>query len=471
MSDKTRHEGHHIDPDDWDDFATAMHGVLDACLARLQAARDLPWQPVPPGFAETVALDGTAQPLPGVLDRMTGPIMAQATGNTHPRFWGWVHGTGLPVGLAAELVAATMNANTGGRWQGAAEVERAVLHFLRDTAGMAGDAFGILTGGTSQATILALTTARTKLFGAGIRQTGLAGLPPVRVYVAEGGHSCIDKALEILGHGTDSLTHIPTDAGHRMDLDALRARIAADRAGGIEPLAIVGTAGSVGIGAFDDLDALADLATAEDIWLHIDAAFGFWIQLAEAPWRDLARGIGRADSIALDLHKWIGVPYSCGACLIADHDLHRAAFTSRPDYLASGAEGLAGGDLWFCDYGMDLSRGFLALKAWAAFAAHGTEAFGRAITDNCRQAALMGQLVEEAPELELAVPVISNICCFYPGKADPADIAARLQTEGTAVFSTGKVAARPCLRAAIVNHRTTGADIRAAIDAVRAAIA
>lgn len=463
-------EGHHIDPADWDDFSTRMHGLLDACLTRMRAARDLPWQPVPEDFPATVALDGAPLPFDEVLSRMSGPIMAQATGNTHPRFWGWVHGTGLPVGLAAEMVAATMNANTGGRWQGAAEVERAVIHFLRDTAGMTSEAFGILTGGTSQATILALTTARTRVFGPGIRRTGLAGLPPIRVYVAQGGHSCIDKALEILGHGTDSLVHIPTDANQRMETDALRARIATDRAAGITPLAIVGTAGSVGIGAYDDLDALADIAAAEDIWLHIDAAFGFWIRLTEPPWRDLAHGIGRADSIALDLHKWIGVPYSCGACLIADRDLHRAAFTSRPDYLRSGAEGLAGGNLWFCDYGMDLSRGFLALKAWAAFATHGTAAFGRAITDNCRQAALMGRLAQDTPGLALATPVISNICCIHTPGHDPATIAARLQLDGSAVFSTGTVAGQPCLRAAIVNHRTTSADIHAAIDAIRTAL-
>ncbi|WP_428926765.1 pyridoxal phosphate-dependent decarboxylase family protein [Marinibacterium sp. SX1] len=464
-------EGHHLDPTDWDDFSEQMHGLLDACLARMEATRSLPWRPVPDDFADSVALDGAPQALDAVFARMTGPIMAQATGNTHPRFWGWVHGSGLPVSVGAELVAATMNANTGGRWQGATDVERAVLSYLHDVAGMAPEASGILTGGTSQATILALTTARARLFGTDIRRTGLAGLPPVRVYIAEGGHSCVAKALEIMGHGSDSLTRIPPTADQRMDPAALQRAITADRARGITPLAIVGTAGSVGIGAFDDLDALADIARHLSIWLHVDAAFGFWIRLAEAPWRDLARGLHRADSIALDLHKWIGVPYACGACLIADAAAHRAAFTARPDYLASAAEGLAGGDHWFCDYGMDLSRGFAALKAWAAIATHGSAAFSRAITDNCRQAALMGELARTTPGMDLATPVISNVCCIFTPGHDPAALAARLQLDGTAVFSTGTVDGRPCLRAAIVNHRTTGDDIHAAIAALSALLA
>lgn len=463
-------EGHHLDPADWDVFSAQMHALLDSCLTRMRNARDLPWRPVPDDFAANVALDGNARPVDDVFAQIAGPIMAQATGNTHPGFWGWVHGTGLPVAVGAEMAAATMNANTGGRWQGAAEVERAVIQWLCGVAGMPDAAFGILTGGTSQATILALTTARARVFGTEIRQNGIAGLPPVRVYLAEGGHSCVAKALEILGHGSNSLSQIPLTDTYQMDLDSLATKIAQDRADGIVPLAIVGTAGSVGIGAYDDLNALTDLAARERVWLHVDSAFGFWSQLAEAPWRDLAQGIGRADSIALDLHKWIGVPYACGACLIADSTLHRAAFATRPDYLASSADGLAGGDLWFCDYGMDLSRGFSALKVWASISALGRDAFGRAITDNCRQAALMGELVEAAPDLELAVPVISNICCFFTPGHDPATLAARLQLHGTAVFSTSKVNGTPCLRAAIVNHRTTEADIRNAMAALRRAM-
>ncbi|MEM8729421.1 MAG: pyridoxal-dependent decarboxylase [Pseudomonadota bacterium] len=464
-------EGQHLDPEDWGAFAQDMHALLDACLARMMGARDLPWQPVPEDFADQVAISGAPESAARIMEQMTGPIMAQATGNTHPRFWGWVHGTGLPIGVAAEMVAATMNSNTGGRWHGAAEVERAVLRWLCGEAGWGENASGILTGGTSQATLLALTTARQNCFGSEIRAKGLAGLPPVRVYMAEGGHSCVDKALEIMGHGTDSLTLLPLTDRYQMDTWALRDAIARDRAAGRLPLAIVGTAGSVGIGAYDDLEALAEIAATEKIWFHVDAAFGFWSRLAAPPWGDLARGIETANSIGLDLHKWIGVPYACGACLMADAELHRATFTHRPDYLAQGEDGLAGGDLWFCDYGIDLSRGFTALKVWASLASHGREAFGHAITDNCRQAELMGQLVERQPGWVLAAPVISNICCFHIPGQDHDALAARLHLSGAAVFSTARVNDLACLRAAIVNHRTTSQDISDALQAVQDAIA
>jgi len=237
---------------------------------------------------------------------------------------------------------------------------------------------------------------------------------------------------------------------------------------GLVPLAVIGTAGSVGIGAYDDLDQIADLAAHENIWMHVDAAFGFWSRLADAPYQALSDGIGRADSIALDTHKWPGVQYDCGACLIADRDLHRSTFSSRPAYLESADAGLAGGDLWFCDYGIELSRGFKALKVWTAIKTLGADAMGQAITDNCKQAALMGKLVNASEHLTLQHKVTSNVCCFSVAKGDVAQIAAGLQIAGSGVFSTISLNGIPCLRAAIVGHRTTTKDIHDAIQAVEA---
>ncbi len=459
-------EGRRLDPQDWDVFGEQMHELLDQCLTRLQSARDLPWKPKPEEMG--LALDGAAHETGAVFDQISKSIMPYATGNTHPAFFGWVHGTGLPVGLAAELVAATMNSNCGGRDHGAAEVEREVIRWLTRTAGMPEEAFGILTTGTSQATILALSAARTRAFGVNVRKEGIRALPDVRVYMAQGAHSCVAKALEIMGHGSNCIRQIPVNAQSQIDTAALRTVVAQDRAAGHAPLAIIGTAGSVGVGAYDDLNALADFASSENIWLHIDAAFGFWSRLADAPYRALSDGIGRASSIALDTHKWPGVQYDCGACLIADSTLHRATFASRPAYLESAQAGLAGGDLWFCDYGIELSRGFKALKVWTAIKTLGARAIGAAITDNCKQAALMGELVTASPHLTLAHPVISNLCCFSVAKGDVTRIAAALQIAGCCVFSTITLDGTPCLRAAIVGHRTTSDDIRRAIAAVEA---
>ncbi|MGJ8611774.1 MAG: pyridoxal phosphate-dependent decarboxylase family protein [Octadecabacter sp.] len=459
-------EGHHLDPQDWDAFGRELHDVLDACLVRFQNARDLPWHPKPDDMG--LELDGAPNSTLDVYAQITESVMPYAGGNTHPAFFGWVQGAGIPVGLGAEMVAATMNANCGGRDHGAPEVEREVINWLTRTAGMPDGAFGILTTGTSQATILALSAARTRTFGIDVRTTGIRALPEVRVYMAKGAHSCVTKALEIMGHGADCIRQIPVNAQSQMDTAALTDAIAQDRANGLAPMAIIGTAGSVGVGAFDDLDALADIAKSENIWLHIDAAFGYWTRIADAPYRSLSDGIGRADSIALDTHKWPGVQYSCGACLIADHDLHQATFSSRPAYLESADDGLAGGSLWFCDYGIELSRGFTALKVWTVIKASGVDAMGAAVTDNCKQAALMAELINASPVLTLQHDVISNVCCFSVANGDVTQIAADLQIAGQGVFSTISIDGTPCLRAAIVGHRTTSDDIRNAIEAVKA---
>lgn len=465
-------EGTHLDPKDWDEFGRDMHKLMDQCLARMKNAKDLPWQPKPADLAEQIALTneafgvGEQQAFASLVD----DIMPYATGNTHPRFFGWVHGAGLPVSVGAELVAATMNSNCGGRDHGAIDVERAVLDWLLGVSGLPESASGILTTGTSQATILALSVARNKQFGRDVRKTGIQALPPIAVYVRRGTHSCIGKALEVMGYGTDALHIVETDDDMRMDVASLKSAVAKDQAAGRVPLAVVGTAGSVNTGSFDDLNTIADFCQEQDIWLHVDAAFGFWARLADDPWARLVDGMARANSIACDFHKWMSIPYDSGACMIYDRTLHFETFTTRPNYLEQQQEGLGGGDLWFCDYGLELSRGFRALKVWTAIKSIGTDAFSASITDNCKQTALMAELVNASDVLDLSFPVSSNICCFYVAYGNVNDIAAELQISGDAVFSTTVIKGKACLRAALVNHRTTSEDIRHAIRAVEAAV-
>ena len=459
--------GHRLEPEDWPGFRDEVHRLLDHCLDRLQSARELPWRPPPEDMPERVEIGGDDTP---TIRRMVEEIMPYATGNTHPRFFGWVHGSGLPIGVAAEMVAATMNSNLGGRNHGAVEVERAVIRWVRSVAEMPDEAFGILTTGTSQATLLALATARTARFGADIRREGVAALPAIRVYASSDAHSCVVKALETLGHGSASLRKIAPDPRGAIRLNALAEAVAEDRAAGFVPLAVVGTAGSVNLGSFDPIDDLATFCASEWMWLHVDAAFGFWTLLAGNPWNALPKGIERADSLAADFHKWVGAPYDCGICLARDGKLLRAAFSERPDYLARG-EALAGGEPWFCDYGIDLSRGFRALKVWAAVCHHGSDALGAAVADNCRQASMMGLLVEGSELLELARPVVSNICVMHPRAGRAPDISAALQRNGDAVFSTTKVDGKDCLRAALTNHRTTDEDILETVAALEKEIA
>ncbi len=465
-------EGSHLDPKDWDDFSRNMHELMDKCLARMKNASELPWQPNPDDIGERLSLSkktigvGSEQSFAHLCD----DIMPYATGNTHPRFFGWVHGTGLPVCVGAELVAATMNSNCGGRDHGAIEVERATLDWLLDVSGLPENASAILTTGTSQATILALTAARNRQFGHDVRKTGIQALPKIAVYVRKGTHSCIGKALEVMGFGTDAIHVVDTDENMQMDIASLKRAVEEDKATGRVPLAIIGTAGSVNTGSFDQLHGIADFCAEHNIWFHVDAAFGFWVRLAEAPWQHLVAGMECANSISCDFHKWMSVPYDCGACMIYDRTLHFETFTSRPNYLEQQEEGLGGGDLWFCDYGLELSRGFRALKIWTAIKSIGTDAFSSSISDNCKQTALMAELVDASDLLTLAFPVSSNVCCFSVTHGDVNKIAAKLQLTGEAVFSTTIIKGSPCLRAAIVNHRTTSDDIRYAIVAVEKAV-
>jgi glutamate/tyrosine decarboxylase-like PLP-dependent enzyme len=236
---------------------------------------------------------------------------------------------------------------------------------------------------------------------------------------------------------------------------------------------VIATAGTVNTGAFDDIAAIADLCAEQALWLHVDGAFGAWACLAEPPWRDLSRGIERADSLAFDFHKWISVPYDAGCLLVRDGEVHRAAFTERPNYLTSAQRGLAAGEPWPTDFGIDLSRGFRALKVWMTFKRYGVSRLGRMIAKNCRCAQYLADLIARSASFEVAAPVALNICCFTLKNADQAERSDRviarlveeLQVSGVAAPSTTRIDGRLCVRVAILNHRTELSDLDLLVEA------
>lgn len=462
-----------LDPGDWDDFRSQAQRLLDTCIDHLAHVREHPWQPV--GEARSQLALGKAaagRSIDELVDELISNVLPYATGNIHPRFFGWVHGTGLATGLLAEIVAATMNSNCGGRDHGAVYVEREVIDWCRRSFGFPEGSSGVLVTGTSQATVIALTAARTHVLGARSRSHGIHDMPRLTAYANQGVHNAVTKALELLGLGTECLRRVPCRADGAMDLEYLEQLVTHDRRHGLQPFCVVGTAGSVDTGAFDDLDSLADFCAENSLWFHVDGAFGAWARIARAPWNECTKGIDRADSLAFDFHKWMYVQYDCGAVLVRDEAAHRAAFAARPAYLAGQGEGAGGGEPWYCDYGIDLSRGFRALKVWSALRAHGSRAFGRAISRNCELAALMATCIEDDQNLRLVRPVKLNVCCFNaaPPDWDGEDqdllntaVAQQLQLRGEAVFSTTRIDGRTVLRAAIVNHRTCRADIEESI--------
>ncbi|UWQ77833.1 amino acid decarboxylase [Leisingera sp. S132] len=456
---------------DWAAFRAEAQRMLDAALDQMQQAAERPWQPVPEDIDARYAVTAEARGPRETVDRIIRDVLPYHGGNIHPRFWGWVQGSGLASDLISSLAAAAVNANMGGRDHGANYMERAVVDWTRRKMGMPEGASGLLVTGTSQATVIAFQAARLRVLK-DLRKTG-QGTVRLTAYAGEGVHNATLKAMELLGIGSDNLRQVPLAEG-KLDCAALARMVAEDKAAGALPFLVVGNAGTVDLGLFDDLNALADAAADLGLWLHVDGAFGAWTRIAAEPYRSLSDGIGRADSIALDFHKWMYVGYDCGMALLRNEEEHRAAFAARPAYLEGAERGLAGGEPWFCDYGIDLSRGNRALKVWTALETYGEAAFSEAITGNCELAEFMAAEVEAQPCMALGAPVVSNVCVFtarsdLPPEAQSvinAHIAQTLQESGEAVFSTTRADGRVMLRAAITNHRSRETDVRAAIAAV-----
>lgn len=457
-----------LDPENWDDFRTRAHAMLDAAVDKMEGANDGPvWTEFPPetkqDFLQPLPLSGRSSE---AVDAAVRALFPYSVGNTHPRFWGWVHGSGTPSNLIAEVAAAAMNANTGGRDHGAIYVERQIVAWMIELFEFPDDASGLITSGTSIATIIAIKSARDARLGFGNRQEGNGGSKLVG-YTSSQTHSCVARAFDILGLGSDALRKIPVNAAFEIDLDALKSAIKEDKAAGLTPFALIGTAGAVNVGAIDDLEALADIAERENLWLHIDGAFGA-VGFASSSVKPRLKGLSRADSLAFDFHKWMHVNYDAGFVLIRSHDAHLKAFSERPEYLKGATEGLAAGDWWPVDYGPELSRSFRALKVWAHLAEHGIAKIGALVDQNCRQAQSLGRAVDAEDTLEKLAPVALNICCFRYVEAglDDADLDAlnqkiitQIQLDGLAVVSSTRVNGALAIRVNITNHRTRDSDL------------
>jgi aromatic-L-amino-acid/L-tryptophan decarboxylase len=267
---------------------------------------------------------------------------------------------------------------------------------------------------------------------------------------------------------------IPVAADYRMDTATLRESIAADRRNGHRPICVVANAGTVNTGAIDDLEGIADLCQKEHLWLHVDGAFGALACLSPRL-RPLVAGVERADSVAFDLHKWMYLPFEVACILVRDAAAHREAFSVSASYLAESDRGVMAGGLPFADRGIELTRGFKALKVWLSLKACGIGAFARVIEQNVQQAAYLAELISNHPDLELVAPVPLNIVCFRFAPKDRTDaildalnaeILLRLQESGIAVPSSTIIQGRFAIRVAIVNHRSRREDFDAIVAGV-----
>jgi aromatic-L-amino-acid decarboxylase len=462
-----------LDPQNWEEIRSQGHRMLDDMIDYVANIRSRPvWRPIPDEVRARFHVELPRKPsdLGDVYQEFVDFIAPYATGNVHPGFMGWVHGGGTAVGMLAEMLAAGLNANLGGRDHIPIEVERQITEWTRDIFGFPREASGIFVTGTSIANLMAVLVARAAALGEIVRRQGVGREGALlTAYTSMAAHGCVKQAMDLAGLGSDALRSMPVDSSHRVDVAAMRAQIARDRDVGLKPFLIVGSAGTVDIGAIDDLEALSTLCREEKLWFHVDGAYGALgiVSPALAP---RLKGIENADSIALDFHKWGQVPYDAGFLIVRDGERHRAAFAAPAAYLRREVRGLAAGSLWPCDLGPDLSRGFKALKTWFTLKTFGTEKLGAMIERTCALARYLEARVLQEPRLELLAPTQLNIVCFRYRAADAdkinGEIVVDIQESGISAPSTTTLDGRLAIRAAIVNHRTDYSDIDALVKAV-----
>ncbi len=466
-----------LDPADWEPLRRTAHAVVDDAVTYLAEIRDRPvWSDMPQtvrqGFCQPVPQTGA--PLETVYDELKSSLLPYPMGNIHPRFWMWYMGASNFTGALGDFLAAIVGSNLGGGNHAAALIDWQVTDWLRQMVGFPAGASGTLTSGGSVANLIGLTVARNEAIGQDrIRESGLQGAR-LAFYSSDQAHGCHLTAMEMRGLGRSALRRLPSRGDFTLDLQALEEAIARDRAEGIQPVAIIANAGTINTGAIDDLPGIADIAAQEELWFHIDGCIGALAAIAPRNGGKLA-GLDRADSVALDPHKWLHAPFEVGCCLVRDAARHLGTFTLSQAYLEQETRGVAAAE-WLHDYGFQTSRGFRALKVWMSLKEHGVAKFGRLIDQNIAQAAHLAELIRTEPDMELLAEPVLNIVCFRLRPAGLTEdecealnreIMLRLQETGTAALSDTKVQSKYALRCAIANHRTRTSDLHLLIAAIR----
>jgi aromatic-L-amino-acid/L-tryptophan decarboxylase len=452
-----------------DDFAALTARVGEEAVRYL---RRLDSTPIRPSTTGPESLDLFAGPAP---ERGMGPAALDALGEVaqhsragNARFFGYVMGSGEPAAALGDFFASVINQNATAWRSGPATavIERTVIGWLADALGCRGFS-GTLTSGGSLANLMGLAMAREAKVPA--NETGATGGV---VYASSEVHMSVGKAVALLGLGREGLRLLPADAGFRLDPAALRHAVSADRAAGRTPIAVVASAGTIVTGSVDPVAAIVEAARAENLWVHVDGAYGAPAAMVEP---DMFRGLGDVDSLSVDAHKWLYQPLDCSVLLYRDAAAARRTFSLTDDYAASLSADPVEGQVFF-DETVELSRRVRALKLWLSLRYHGLQAFRESIAGNIRQARRLAALVDAEPRLERVAAVPLSAVCFRWTDGDPATLdeanAAILDLvnrRGRVYLSNATVHGRFVLRACITNHRTTDDDVHAVLDEVLAA--
>jgi len=421
--------------------------------------------PIPPASPREAVRARLAEPLPRdgrppieVFDRAVRDVLADAAPTGHPRFFGFIPSPSSFVAALADALVAGFNPFGGNYVEapGPHELERVVVGWLAEACGLPVTASGLFVSGGSMANLTALCVAREAKRG------GLPR-PDARIYVSDQTHGSVAKGLRVLGFPRDSVVAIASDAAFRMRVDALGARIDADRAAGLVPFAVVATSGTTNTGAVDPLGAIADRCAQDDLWLHVDGAYGAAAALSAAQ-RPKVAGLERADSVTLDPHKWLFTPYECGLVLVREGARLGQTFAQAADYLADVAQD----EPDHADQGIQLTRSLRALKVWATFQVFGADAIERAIDAGVARAERVAARIEQMDDWELAAPASLAICAFRYAPRSLSDEEADARTfalvpalvaTGEAMVTSTRLNGRRWLRMCCIGPRTTDEDV------------
>lgn len=458
-------------------FRSAGHEVVEWIADYLAGVGDLPVFPdIEPGWVLDrlpTTIPGGGEPLERILAEFRDVVVPATTHWNHPSFHAWFANTASVPGILGEMLAAALNANAM-VWRSSpagTELEERATDWLRDLMGLPADFRGVINDTASSSSLYALAAARE----AGLpeaRLDGLAAAPRARVYTSAEAHSSIDKAVITLGFGRTGVCRVEADDAFRMRPDALAAAVAVDRAAGIRPLAVVATVGTTSTTSVDPVAALADVARAEGMWLHVDAAYA-GPAAAVPELAPLFEGWERADSVVVNPHKWLFTPMDCSVLYCRRPEMLRAAFSLTPEYLRT-PEGAAGTNLM--DYGVALGRRFRALKLWFVLRAFGREGVVARIREHCRLADLVARWADDEPEWEIAAPhpFATVLLRWAPADVgeDEADalnqaLLERVNRSGVAFLSHSLLRGRTVMRLSVGNLRTTEAHLRRTWEALR----
>ncbi len=472
---QTKNPPNYLDPQDWDAFRHVLHMIVDDVTDHLQDQRSLPvWQKPTDAVREnfSVPLPKEGIGLEATYHRFRRDILPHLVGNIHPRFWGWVVGSNAPSSMVGEWLAAFTNGVPTIFDDSSLLTEMQVLDWIKTLFGYDEKASAVLTTGASESTLLALVAARYAMLGPDTKQHGIQStdLPP-RFYISDQTHHSSLKAIEILGFGRDAIRVIPSDENYAMCVDALERAIFDDRDAGFNPMVVIGTLGTVNTGASDDLEAIARLCGAYNIWLHVDGAFGAWAVLSQSKKHLAARirdGIRFGDSLAFDMHKWMYQSYDIGCVLVRNGDAHREALRAHAGYLTQIEGTLSDSGESLSDLSVQLSRGFRALRFWFSLTSDGADAFGQTIDQTLELAQYLTGKVEAHDRLELLAPTALHIVNFrYRNNTLSSDelnqvnhtIFRHLHETGFAIPSSIELGNAFSIRTSISNHRTSEADL------------